>query len=177
MITHFFDIEAKTRDYINCSLLWLFKPRVVSLGFSSLTTIGQAASGIKNTECSPSTSTGPLKWICSSNSSEIHVNDLVMYISVSELDRSQVFDKLCSCENAFYSAKNEFESVRSSYIGIIQTFLFCDWADKLKSISRGLILSKTPTFTLNWAITKFYRMDSYDLVIILSCCSGSFEYY
>lgn len=32
-ITRFFDIEAKSRDYINCSLSWLFKPPLVLPGF------------------------------------------------------------------------------------------------------------------------------------------------
>lgn len=91
----------------------------------------------------------------SSNSSEVHFNDLFMHVSVSQLDRLQVSDTLCSVMKAlFYSAKREFERVRSCYLCTIQTFsphtpfFFYNWAHKLESVSRGLILSKPPYFCL-----------------------------
>lgn len=61
--------------------------------FSSLTTISQNAK--YSTKCSPSTSIGPLKQICGSDSPEIHFNIHFMYVSVTEMDRLQVSDTLC----------------------------------------------------------------------------------
>ena len=84
---------AASRDSLN-------PPQLSLWVFPSLTTIGQTAGVLKITEFSASTSVGPQKRICISDCSEIHFNDLFVYVSIAELDHAQVSDMQCSASKA-----------------------------------------------------------------------------
>lgn len=101
---------AASRDSLNPQLsLWgvFFLPPF-------LTTIRQTANAIEITKHSATTSIGPLKRKCGSDSSKIHFNYLFMYTSVTEIGSFTSFwDPVHSLESALYAAKREFENVSS----------------------------------------------------------------
>lgn len=132
---------AASRDFLNPQLsLW---------SFSSLTTIRVIKITIY------STSIGPLKWICSSDSSEIHLNYHFMYISVTGLDHSGFWHCALSWKCFFALPKGNLRD----WVSFVP---FSYWADILRSVSRGLILSKPPPLWL-W-IEKSQTFHWYRLI-------------
>ncbi len=119
-----------------------------------------------------STSIGPLKRICSSDSSEIHFNYLFMYISVTELD---VYKFLTHCALSWKCQKGIWES---EFLLYYPDFPFFVWlSEQIEVRKYGVDFKQTPpALTLNWAITNFHYTDSYDLLTIMLCCFCSFAY-